>query len=187
MIESARVGAILLAAGRSQRFGAKDKLAQEWRGKPLAGHAAETLSTLPFAAHVAVVGAESTQDFPASFKTVINSEPELGLSHSIALGVAALAKSDVDACLIALADMPLVPRSHFSALLDGFDPGSGAILATANGSRAQVPAIFAREHFAELMALSGDLGARDLLRKAASVPCAPELLADFDRPEDFRR
>ncbi len=175
----------MLAAGRSQRFGAEDKLAQEWRGKPLASHAAATLADLPFAAHLAVVSADSAHDFPAGFQTLINSEPERGLSHSIVLGVEALAQSDIDACLIVLADMPMVPQAHFAALLRTFDPVQGGILATANGSRAQVPALFARKHFAALIALSGDNGARDLLRDAASLPCDPKLLVDFDRPHDF--
>lgn len=185
MIEATRVGAILLAAGQSQRFGVSDKLAHEWRGKPLVRHAADTLSALPFAAYVAVVGTDSASELPAQFDLAANPEPENGLSHSIALGVSALGGRDLDACLIALADMPLVPQEHFTTLLDAFAPDGDGIVATISGSRAQVPAVFARAHFSTLTALSGDHGARDLLSRAAGISCDPTLLVDFDRPEDF--
>ncbi|WFL77776.1 nucleotidyltransferase family protein [Altererythrobacter arenosus] len=181
------VGLVLLAAGRSRRFGPQDKLAQDWRGKPLARHAADTLAALPFAAHIAVVGEDSRLQLPEQFETVTNPDPALGLSHSIALGVEALLPRHLDACLIALADMPLVPEAHFLALLDGVARSDGDIVATANGDRAQVPAVFGKEHFAALIALTGDQGARELLRTARTIPCDAELLADFDRPEDFAR
>ncbi len=184
---SKSVGLILLAAGRSERFGAKDKLAHDWRGKPLVRHVADRLAAMPFAAHLAIVTPDNATRFPDCFEEAVNKDPARGLSHSIALGIGALAERDLDACLIALGDMPLVPRQHFAALVDALETADNAIVASANGGRAQVPALFAAKHFAELAQLAGDNGARDLLSTATTVHCAPDLLADFDRPEDFAR
>ncbi|MFN2100002.1 NTP transferase domain-containing protein [Altererythrobacter sp. MF3-039] len=185
VIAADRVGLILLAAGRSERFGTSDKLAEQWRGKPLAQHAAQTLSALPFAAHLVVTSAGNASLFAHPFAVIENHGPERGQSHSIALGVGALKDRDIDACLIALADMPLVPSRHYSAMLNAFDSGVGAVIATANQGRLQVPALFARQYFDALLNLAGDAGARALLQGSESIACDAALLADFDRPEDF--
>ena len=46
---------ILLAAGRSQRFGDADKLAQEFLHKPVAYHVVTALEAIPFLGRVAVI------------------------------------------------------------------------------------------------------------------------------------
>lgn len=186
MISPTRVGLVYLAAGRSQRFGDNDKLAEFWRGKPLARHGADILSDFSFGAHLAVVSKASDLILPPQFEPIVNQEPELGLSRSIALGVSSIEQRELDACLIALADMPLVPRTQFNALLAAFDADSCSIVATGCQGRTQVPAMFAREHFGSLQSLSGDKGARGIMTGAHLVECEPALLADFDQPRDFR-
>ena len=44
-----RLGVALLAAGASRRFGEADKLAAEFRGRPLAEHAAKAIPVSAFA------------------------------------------------------------------------------------------------------------------------------------------
>ena len=180
-----RVAVLLLAAGRSSRFGAADKLSQPWRNKPLARHAGDLLAAMPFAAHLAVIAESNATPLPEIFDLLPNREPERGLSHSIALGIAEIGRQDIDACLIALADMPLVPQAHFSALVDAGAASPEAIVATGNANRAQVPALFGRTHFDALCMLQGDRGAAMLLRNAEIIECDPVLLADFDQPGDF--
>ena len=185
MIAPASVGLVYLAAGRSMRFGESNKLAEFWRGKPLVRHGADTLSKFEFGVQLAVVGAAGSLALPDSFEQIVNYEPELGLSRSIALGVSALEPKAVEACLIALGDMPLIPHTHIEALLNAFEAASCSIVATDCDGRIQAPALFAREHFETLQSLRGDKGARDIMTRAKTVGCAPDLLADFDRPEDF--
>jgi len=180
-----RIGVILLAAGRSTRFGDGDKLAKNWRGKPLMRHAADNLAALPFSTHLAVVPVTFKLDLPSQFERIENPEPQRGLSHSISLGISEIRRHDIDACLIALADMPLVPRSHFGALAEAVTNLANTIVGTGNAGRPQVPALFGRAHFDALQALEGDGGASALLQTACKVDCDPALLADFDRPEDF--
>jgi CTP:molybdopterin cytidylyltransferase MocA len=48
-----------------------------------------------------------------------------------------------------------------------------------------VPAYFPAENFDALLALEGDIGARELLRGARSIP-QRELSIDIDTEEDFR-
>ncbi len=186
MIAAEKVGVVLLAAGLSRRFGTDDKLAQAWRGRPLIAHAAELLAGMAFGAHVAVVHGPAAALLPAAFEQVRNPDPGAGLAGSLRLGVSAVAHADLDACLVVLADMPLMTREHIAALLAVFPADEPlAVLGTARGGSVMVPALFARGRFGELLALSGDRGARDLLFEAPAIACDPAILADMDRPGDF--
>ena len=176
------ITAVLLAAGRSTRFGAADKLTAALGDRPLGLHAAHALAPLDLAARFVVTGpAES--EWP-SFEIVDNDRPEDGMAHSIALGIAAARRSSADAVLIALADMPFVPTAHFERILAGYR-GPDTLVATSNGVRRMPPALFGSDWFAELEGLSGDRGAHALLGRAAIVVTEADTLLDVDRPEDL--
>lgn len=181
-IDSSRVSAIFLAAGRSERFGAH-KLSQSLAGRPLVHHAAHTLSQIAFRERIAVVGSIDLDISRFGFRLVESADNAL-MSMSIKSGVAAASESDCDACLIALADMPFVPETHFRALLDAHDGGSTATFC--NGLRT-VPAVFSRDMFPLLSALAGDRGAVSLLSMARAVTIDSPLLQDVDTREDLDR
>src|SRR3546814_20377947 len=63
MIEPEAVALILLAAGRSTRFGVADKLAAPLHGRQPVQHAANTLTPIPFGRHTAVC----SSFFPVAF------------------------------------------------------------------------------------------------------------------------
>ena len=65
MIDAARVAAVLLAAGRSTRFGAADKLRASIDGKPMARRAAETLEGFGFGELIVVTTPALADLFPA--------------------------------------------------------------------------------------------------------------------------
>ena len=178
-IAAGRVTVVLLAAGRGERFGG-DKLAWPFRGRPLGEHAAAMLASVPFAAHIAVTG-PSAVDLAALGFDCRAAPPDAPMSVSLKLGIAAVAETDCDACLIALADMPLVPAAHIAALLAAHH---GALTATLSGETRMVPALIARSAFPLIAALSGDQGARALLRDAPGVTAPPAWLVDIDTPAD---
>lgn len=173
------IALVLLAAGRGSRFGGA-KLAALLDGKPLAHHVAESLSALPFARRIAICS-PTTPDLPG-FERVLLNPPDAPLSRSIATGIASV--SNAQAVLFALADMPLVPASHFARLIAEFD---GSLIATKVGSLAMVPAILGASHFPALQSLQGDRGAGALLRNAPSVDLAEDFALDIDTPEDLHR
>jgi molybdenum cofactor cytidylyltransferase len=175
----------LLAAGRSERFGAEDKLLAPFRGFPLYLHAANALLALPFAAHLIVCASEEIET-PAGFKRV-EVAPGLPQSATLKAGIEALPADGIDAVLIALADMPCVPAVHFEALLAAFVTALGVPVASCGmAQKPMPPAVFARNRWADLMALQGDQGARALLGDAVLV-CADEgALIDVDCVEDLK-
>lgn len=174
---------VLLAGGQSARFGAP-KLIAPLAGKALALHAATMLAALPFAARHAVVGPDVPDLAALGFDLVPLDPPGAPQARSLALGVAAAMARAPRGVLIALADMPLVPREHIQALAGAFDDDR---IATSAGGITMPPAIFGARHFAALTALGGDRGGAARLKDAPTIPLDPALALDIDRPEDLAR
>jgi molybdenum cofactor cytidylyltransferase len=190
MINACDIAAILLAAGQSRRFGASDKLVTPLAGEALALHAARQIVELAPGRRIAVCpdtdGALARQLAALGFDIIANPDSDHGLSHSLALGIAAAAQGHEAAALICLADMPFVSTGHLHRLMARFDADDAPVVASSNGSAAMPPALFARSHFDRLRASEGDRGGKALLAGAALIPASADELADIDRPEDLR-
>jgi molybdenum cofactor cytidylyltransferase len=188
MIEASGVAVLLLAAGRSERFG-RDKLLAKLDGVPVLLHAATRLAALETGWRIAVCREDSplVEDLTAlGFDVIVNPDPARGLSTSLALAAARAEAVGAEAALVALGDMPFVSLGHFRALLSAFDPAAAPVAASGRQGVAMPPAIFGREYFTALQKAKGDRGARDLLVDATRVAADPAELADIDRPEDIR-
>ncbi|SEM80002.1 molybdenum cofactor cytidylyltransferase [Sphingomonas gellani] len=174
-----RSALILLAAGRSSRFGAGcNKLEQDLHGLPLGLHAARVLASLPFAVRVAVVAGHDLDLSAYGFQVIRNHDPAAGMARSIRLGVETAERQGVEAVVVALADMPCVTAAHVERLFEAAD--RAGVVASSDGDSASPPALFGRAHFASLRGLSGDIGARDLIRAARHVMARPAELVDVD-------
>lgn len=174
------IALVLLAAGRASRFGG-GKLAASLCGMTVAARAALAYADVAFASRI-VVCAPDTPFLPG-YRRVPLDPPGAPLSRSIATGVVAARAEGVEAVMIALADMPLVPRDHVAALIAAFD---GDRICT-HGPDPMPPALFGARHFAALEALEGDRGAGRLLRGAPGVSLDAELAIDIDSAEDLAR
>ena len=113
---------------------------------------------------------------------VHNPDTARGMGSSLALGIEAVL---ADAAVVCLADMPNVSDGHIRAVIDA-GRRAGIAASASDGGPPTPPAYFGRPHFADLMSLDGDRGARGLLCNAPLVLAPPEELADFDTPADFR-
>ncbi|MEE4201963.1 nucleotidyltransferase family protein [Erythrobacter sp.] len=183
-----RIGAALLAAGSSQRFGAADKLAAPFRGDKLGLHTARALPVGMFAEALVIVAAPG-HPCEAGWRAlglepVINPNAAQGMGTSVALAARRALGSELDGLLVALADMPLVPRAHFGALLENWN-GPSTLATSAKGEARLPPALFGSEHLRALSGLEGDRGARGLLMQGRVVDCPPEWLVDIDRAQDL--
>jgi molybdenum cofactor cytidylyltransferase len=86
--------------------------------------------------------------------------------------------------LVCLADMPFVTAAHLAILIDA---GGSQIIASAVGETRMPPALFPRGVWPTLATLSGDDGARALLRDATIIQGTPEMLVDIDTRADLNR
>lgn len=184
-----RLGIVLLAAGRSLRFGQEDKLLADAGGQTVISRALGTLGALDADARAAVVFSETAAELAdeAGFDVVHNDEPEAGLSRSIALGVLWARGKGCDAVLLAVADQPLLTVDSLAALLAAFCR-TGRVACLEDESHRGNPAVFPAACFDELLALRGDYGAKGVLRahgdELTVVRCRfPGELADADEPQ----
>jgi molybdenum cofactor cytidylyltransferase len=187
MIDVSRVSLLVLASGLSQRFGTADKLLAPLNGRPLGDYAAETLGRIGYRDHVAVTHDPAVAAIFAArgFRVVDNPAPERGQGSSLAAGLAAL--GDAEAIMVCLGDMPFVTPGLLQGLCIRFDVERGAdVVASASGERRGPPALFAASRLRGLD-LSGDEGARPLLKGAAAVVGRSRELADLDTAEDFAK
>lgn len=171
---------ILLAAGKAERFGG-GKLGADLGGVPLGLHAARTLAALPFRACIAVVGPHAPDYAALGYRLLVNADPARDMASSVRMGVAA---AEGDAVLLALADMPCITAAHVRRLFDAAE-GAGAVVASTDGSRPSPPALFGRDCFAALLALTGDRGARDLIARGVHVRAPAGAMVDVDTVADL--
>lgn len=187
MVEGLAV--VVLAAGLSRRFGARDKLEQPLAGKPLACHVADTLAEFP-TAHRMVVSAAATGPVAAhflarDFELIINPDPASGQGRSLALAAERAAAIGATGLLVCLADMPYVTDGLLRRLAERWAADPTISLISACETYRGPPALFPRSSFGPLQRLRGERGGRELLAQAHPVPARPDELRDFDYPADF--
>lgn len=184
------IQAILLAAGRSRRFGS-DKLIAELDGEALAVRSARNLlaAGLPVLAVVREPdGAVAARLAGLDGVTVaVCADAGQGMGRSLAYGVACSAQAD--AWLVALADMPRILPATIAAVADALRDGAALAAPVCAGRRGH-PVGFAARWRAPLLALDGDRGARPLIEAHAGMlrPIRtddPGVLLDLDRPGDL--
>ncbi len=187
LVPRPNVTAVLLAAGRGTRFGG-NKLEAMLGDRMLGLYAAHTLSELGcgqlFAVHDPAHAALATALNAEGFTLIDNHDADKGLSHSLVLAANAAVTTNADAMLVCLADMPYVTVDHLHALISA---GGDHAVTSAVGNARMPPALFPRALWPILTALTGEEGARPLLRDATIIQGTPEMLADIDTRADLNR
>ena len=184
---------ILLAAGKGRRFdpqGERNKLLQCMpSGERIVEKSARTLSSM-LPDSIAIIGAHSTNLAlvleQCGMQSIVCPDAGSGLAHSLTYALRHTAHS-ANAWIIALADMPYVQNSTIEklqhALLDGAD-----IVVPTFAQRRGNPVGFSRRYLSELLQLTGDQGARQLLTSypVTEVEVDDEgIFRDIDTPSDL--
>jgi CTP:molybdopterin cytidylyltransferase MocA/uncharacterized damage-inducible protein DinB len=192
------VAGVVLAAGASSRLGAPKQLLRDATDETLVARAARQLREAGCDPVLVITGARGVEVAAAlahlAVTVVHNANWSEGMSSSIRLAVETLEASSarpdaISAMLIASCDMPAVTAEHLRALLNESDGGERRVASqygVDSGALVRgIPAIFPRSDWRALHALTGDRGARDLLK-------LPETLSvslrngnfDLDTPAD---
>ena len=159
---SARIGAVILAAGMSSRMGETKQLIRLGENT-LLEQVVEIVRSCRVDEIVLVLGhqAETIKKRVGikNLKVVINESYQQGMGTSLRTGLAALS-SGTNAALIVLADQPFVRAETLDRLIDQYEQ-SGAQIAIPiyKGFRGN-PVLLGRSVFPEVMALTGDIGCR---------------------------
>lgn len=190
-----RAGLVLLAAGGSRRLGSPKQLLRDAGGKSLVRRAAETALGSLCRPVAVVLGADAEAaaaelaDLPLTIR--INPEWQTGLASSLRAGLDALLEhGPLDAAVVMLCDQPRVTSALLNSLLTVSAETGHQIAACEYGGTLGVPALFARSLFPDLQALTGDEGARRVIR-AYPGPIArlsfPGGVLDIDTAPDAAR
>ena len=198
------ISAIILAAGRSERFG-RDKRLELIDNIPMLLATALKLKNL-VADTLVVLGPDDHQHekllHDLGIATTRCPDARLGMGHSLAHAVAQRGQS----CgwLIMPADMPFIQAETVQRVLDAGQ--AHAIAAPVYQGRRGHPVWFERRFGQKLCALSGDEGARSILREQGGQATAAQLdqggvfgqlylipvedsgcLVDIDSPKDLEQ
>ena len=179
-----QTAAIILAAGASTRLGQPKQLAA-FNGETLLARSVRIAQEAGCSPIIVALGAEAERIRAVCrflrAHIVINEHWREGMATSIRAGIVALPNFAHEipptGVILMTCDQPAVTREHLRALA-----ASGDLTASEYAGRHGVPAYFPASSFASLTQLSGDSGARELLRDGHAIPlCFGEL--DIDTPE----
>lgn len=196
MEQTDHIAAIVLAAGQARRFG-RNKLVQPFsHGKTLLGHSVHVAKVAECTPVIVVTGA-----FEAEVKEALaglevlfvhNEHWEGGMGSSIARGVGFLMQQakPPKGFFILMADQPKVDAPLLREMMQLFKTHSPAAIRCNYGNAFGPPVLFRFALAEELMQLTGDEGAKTILKKYAGqvleVPF-PEGTFDIDSPEDLEK
>lgn len=178
--------AIILAAGLSRRMGTQ-KLLLPIGGKPMIQHCLDLAARFPFTRSVLVTTQAIADQVYWMGEIVINPGPEQGQSTSVCLGVQAADAGD--SLFFFMGDQPLLDEATITAILEA-DNGERIVYPVGADNQPKSPTLFAPRFRADLLALTGDEGGRQVRRQypAACWPVSVadgRILLDIDTPGEY--
>ncbi|MDP1930713.1 MAG: nucleotidyltransferase family protein [Gammaproteobacteria bacterium] len=188
------VGALLLAAGFSRRFGDVKLRARLHNGSTVFS---QTLARLAAATpNILVVTRDDLPDVTltveqlgsTTVRAVVCPDSHLGMGHTLAFGMNRI--PNWDACLVCLGDMPFISTATYRQLLDALR--SDAITLPRIEGQIGNPAGFGSDFYPALRKVLGDTGGREVVqanRERIQYITVPDsaVLQDIDTPEDLAR
>lgn len=186
----AEIVGVLLAAGRSRRFGSDKRMHRLADGRTMVSAAAAHLR--PACDRLVAVGRLGDLALKSALaeidcEIITCPDADAGMGFSLAAGVRAA--PDAAGWIVALADMPFIQSSSHLVVAEALRSGA-SLAATEFAGRRGHPVGFAQQWLSALDTPSGDQGGREILRTHSKhlVLCRvndPGVLVDIDLPEDL--
>ena len=193
-----RLEAIVLAAGAGRRFGGR-KLLASFEGRPLIVAALNAAFAAPVRRvwlatdgdpELSAVACDHAQSRgrERDLEVIMVTDAAEGMGASLRTVVAALPEEATGA-FVFLGDMPRIPPGLAKTLAEALAPDFDAAAPRFKGRRGH-PVLFGRACFPALLALRGDVGAREVLAALGERLMLIDgdddgALFDIDRPEDL--
>jgi molybdenum cofactor cytidylyltransferase len=170
----------ILAAGFSRRLG-RPKQLLEYRGKPLLQWAVDAALASELDEVLVVLGESAPVILEridlGRARVIVNEHAIEGQSSSI-VAATSMADPHRTGTLLMLGDQPNLTTDDLARVLTSFDGQPDSIAMASWQGEARSPVIFGRAYDCELLALTGDTGARPLVRQHWDRV----RLVEFDRP-----
>jgi molybdenum cofactor cytidylyltransferase len=178
------IAGLVLAGGAGTRFGGSSKLLADLDGRPLLEYAVRAQCAVSAIDRVVVVlgafaeAVGEAVDFGRA-ETVVCEEWQDGQAASLRCGLRKVA--DADKVLVTVGDQPLLTAEVIARFVSE-PPGTRATYEGRPGH----PVVLGRSLIAAAMGLTGDEGARGLLRGGPTIECGALCSGrDVDTPEDL--
>jgi len=156
-----KLAVILEAAGNSKRFGSNKLLHAMEDGRPMIASILDAVRPLNVHKKILVTQYSDVAALASNLEIVMNDEPDLGISHSMQLGIEAA--GDADAYMFCVCDQPGLKTATIERLIEAYKKGSAGIVSLAWQGKMGNPKIFSSLYREELMSLSGDTGGRQII------------------------
>ncbi len=188
---------IVLAAGKSSRMGDKNKLLLPLQSSTVLGKTLSIYAGLGFGKLLCVTGRDHEQTSAIAqrygVETLYNPDFMLGMAHSLRAGIQTISANDCAGILVALGDMPFFSQTSIHELCKAFfvAPKDAICMPTFAGQQGN-PVLFSTAYKQDLMLLTGDIGAKSLLKKYAAQCICVEMpdngcLRDIDTKDDWQQ
>ncbi len=170
MSASLRIAAIVLAAGQSKRMGAVNKLLMEVEGVPMIRRVVDAVRGGGVSEIFVVTGFERERIESclqgSDVEFVFNENFEEGMGASLAAGAKAIGRDCVDGILVCLGDLPSLRAETVAWVVREFrEAGGDRIVVPIYKNRRGHPIVFLVRYLSSLECLSGDVGAKELIRR----------------------
>lgn len=184
---------VVLAAGMSSRLGTPKQLI-EYNGKSLLLHTLNVALEANVRPVVVVIGAHSEsikkEIGSMELNKIENEQWEEGIASSIRRGIASVQEIDVqvDGIIFMVCDQPYVSTSLLNGLLSAQRETGMPIVASSYEKNLGTPALFHKMFFTELMGLTGDSGAKKLMKlhnNLVTTVLFPKGNVDIDTKADY--
>jgi molybdenum cofactor cytidylyltransferase len=174
-----RIACIVLAAGRSKRMGAANKLLADIAGTPMVRRVTQA-ALASTARPVLVVTGHQANEVSAALAgldvtLVANPDYATGLASSLKAGIRAL-PAGCEGAFILLGDMPRIESKQLDTLIAAFADGS--IVVPVHQGKQGNPVLWPARYFPQLLQLDGDAGAKRLLSAHADQVLEIDLATD---------
>lgn len=150
---------LLLAAGRSQRFGRDKRLERLSSGATLLEHMLALIAAAGLNAYVVLRNDDDLQQ-SLDVPVLVASDADAGMGRTIAQAVAQL-PADTSGCLILPVDLPLLKAETIAAVASALVKG-GIVKPCCEG-RSGHPVAFSLQYYERLKSLTGDQGGRQII------------------------
>ena len=187
-----KTGIIILAAGNSSRMGEPKQLMM-YNNKTFLQHIIAESKNALLDPVICVTGYESdliSESISGMEVSIVYNEYwSEGMGSGISAGIKQLLLSDVDSVILTVSDQPYVTSDLFGTMLKMKTRSGKRIVACSYAGTLGTPVLFSKEYFNQLKSLSGNQGAKNIVKLNLPDVCSVEFEKgeiDIDTKEDYK-
>ncbi len=186
-----KTGIIILAAGNSSRMGEPKQL-MIYKNQTFLQHIIGEAKNASLEPVICVTGYQSERITKSitglGISIVYNKNWREGMGTGIATGIKQLVLSDVDSVILAVSDQPHVSADLFGTMQVLKEQSGKRIVACSYAGTLGTPVLFGKDYFNQLKSLSGNQGAKNIVKLNMTDVCPVEFdkgNIDIDTKEDY--